>query len=169
MAYETMTCEKVTGAAVEERGREQRWGFVIDPPGWAEPNDRTVLVVESEPITRNVLVRAMTRLGYRVLEAANCEEALRICRYEERRIDLLITGLVLRDGTGTALAAKLSDPCPGLAVLLTSSLPPDPKALMEHMRLCEAGIQCDLLTKPFAIPALDSKVAGLLWEHRVPS
>ncbi len=169
MSYETLTCVNQTTTAGEKRGRENQWRFALDPPIWTEPDDRTVLVVEDEPVARNVLVRAMARHGYRVLEAANLGEALSLCRYERQRIDLLVTELALRDGTGTALAAQLARHCPGAAVLFTSSLPPDPGALVEHMRLAEAGLECDFLIKPFAISALDSKVAGLLWEHREPS
>jgi CheY-like chemotaxis protein len=37
---------------------------------------KTVLVVDPEPISRNVFVRALERLGYNVFEAVDADEAL---------------------------------------------------------------------------------------------
>jgi two-component system OmpR family response regulator len=64
-----------------------------DPTG---PRDqRTILIVEDDPITRSIVVRYFEIAGLRVFEAETGEEALAILQARGRAIDWLFTDIVL--------------------------------------------------------------------------
>ena len=95
-----------------------------------------------------------------VIEAANMDEALVVCR--EETVDLLIAEFMLRDGFGTDLAKKVREHCPDVPVLLTSGTPLDGWPDAHRKRFDELGFGADFLPKPFYISKLGSKVAHLL-------
>ena len=83
----------------------------------------TILVVEDEPMVRDVAVEIIQDLGYKVLAAANGVEALKVLHGGER-VDLLFSDVLMPGGiSGTALAAKARQIRGGLKVLLTSGYP----------------------------------------------
>jgi len=55
----------------------------------------TILVAEDEPGIRALVRKILRRQGYRVLEAADGEEALRTMREHSGSIDLLITDVMM--------------------------------------------------------------------------
>jgi hypothetical protein len=79
------------------------------PPGETGATVGTVLVIEDDPATRQLLARMLAKDGFRVLEATGGEEGLTLAR-EERpdviTLDVLMPGL---DGWGV-LAALKNDP-----------------------------------------------------------
>ncbi len=80
-----------------------------------------VLVVEDEPAVRQLTVRFLTRLGYRVLQAADGIEALEIWDEQEGNIDLLLTDIMMPNGlTGVDLANQLKPRKPTLKVIYCS-------------------------------------------------
>lgn len=79
----------------------------------------TVIVVEDEAQVRNVAVAFLTKLGYRVLQAEDSAEALRMLD-EEPDVALLFTDVVLPGGDGVTLAREARLRRPRLAVLYTS-------------------------------------------------
>lgn len=95
-----------------------------DPePTRARPigGSETILLVEDDQAVRQVTQMLLVQHGYRVLEAADGVEALRLWREQEGRIDLLITDLVMPEGLGgRELAAQLRAQRPGLKVIFTS-------------------------------------------------
>lgn len=80
----------------------------------------TILTVEDDDILRNVVVKFLSRDGYRVLTAANGEEALRICREHGEPIHLLLTDMVMPGMSGKELAGKAKELRPDLKVLFMS-------------------------------------------------
>jgi signal transduction histidine kinase len=83
----------------------------------------TILVVEDEPLVREVAVEIIEDLGYRVLAASNGAEALAVLNGSER-VDLLFSDVLMPGGvSGTMLAAKARQIRGGLKVLLTSGYP----------------------------------------------
>ncbi|MCH8962320.1 MAG: CHAT domain-containing protein, partial [Bacteroidetes bacterium] len=63
---------------------------------------------EDEPLVRNMVVRILFEQGYRVLEAGNGEEALRVVdSHAGESIDLLLTDLVMPQMGGKDLAQRL--------------------------------------------------------------
>jgi Response regulator containing CheY-like receiver domain and AraC-type DNA-binding domain len=55
----------------------------------------TVLLVEDEDMVRDLCVRVLDELGYRVLQAPNGKEAIALSNGHGGRIDLLMTDVVM--------------------------------------------------------------------------
>lgn len=124
--------------------------------------EETILVVEDDDEVRSVAVGFLGKLGYRVLQAANAEQALERIDAEPG-IDLLFTDVVMRgERDGPALAREARRRRPGLRVVFTSGHAPEAVASFER----RAG--ADLLPKPYRIDqlarmlrsALDAPPAG---------
>ena len=81
----------------------------------------TVLVVEDEPVLRELVREILRHYHYRVVEACTGLEALRIWDEFNGEIDLLLTDMVMPEGlTGTELARQLRQRKPDLRVIFTS-------------------------------------------------
>jgi len=86
----------------------------------------TILVVEDEAAVRHLTRRTLERAGYRVLEAADAVEALRMWEQHQGAIDLLMTDIVMPEGiNGRELAERLHARKPALKVILTSGYSAD--------------------------------------------
>ena len=84
-------------------------------------NKQSILVVEDEPILREMANLILSEFGYRVLEAANGVEALAVWEQHQDAIDLLLTDVVMPEGmSGKELADKLLARQPTLKILITS-------------------------------------------------
>jgi len=81
----------------------------------AEKEER-ILLVDDEPDIRSLARDVLAPQGYRVLEAGNAEEALRVAREYDEPIDLLLTDVVMPGLHGHELAAQLQGQRPGLKV-----------------------------------------------------
>ena len=79
-----------------------------------------VLVVEDEPLVRELACEALRSRGYRVLEAANGDEALQLCEEHPGAIDLVLTDVVMPRMSGRALAERLSRVREGIRVMFMS-------------------------------------------------
>jgi CheY-like chemotaxis protein len=65
--------------------------------------------------------KALSQLGYRMLESVNGVEALKVWEQHRNEIDLLLTDLVMPGGmTGKDLAERLLNENPKLKVIYTS-------------------------------------------------
>ena len=69
----------------------------------------TILLVEDADAVRNVVRRALTRLGYRVLEASNGPQAIGIALEHWNEIDLLLTDFVMPQMGGRELIDRLHE------------------------------------------------------------
>jgi CheY-like chemotaxis protein len=128
----------------------------ITASGRALPME-TVLVVEDNDGVRGYAKSVLEEIGYRVLEAARADSALRIIQSEER-IDLLFTDVVLPGGmTGRVLADRAAEHRKDLPVLFTTGYTRN--AIVHHGRL-DAGVQ--LLGKPYTQQDLIHKVREIL-------
>ena len=122
------------------------------------PLDRTntVLLVEDAQGLRELAKRMLERHGYRVLVAANADEAIRLCS-ESETIDVLLTDVVMPGLSGPDLAKRLVDLRPSLKVIYMSGYTDD--AIVQHGVL-SPGIA--LLNKPFTSEALGRKIREAL-------
>ena len=83
---------------------------------------RTVLVIEDEPVTRNLIMHALTGRGFRVYEADSAAEARLLCEaLPELRLDLVITGDPVSGTTGRAVAEQVLTHCRNAKVLHLSA------------------------------------------------
>ena len=117
----------------------------------------TVLVVDDEPVVRMLVTEVLEDLGYTAIEAGDGASALRVLR-SDARIDLLITDVGLPGGmNGRQVADAARAMRPGLRVLFVTGYAEN--AALGHGHL-DPGMQ--VLTKPFALDALASRIGQLL-------
>ena len=117
---------------------------------------RSILVVEDEPVVRELIVEFLTELGYAVREAAESHPALEILR-SDARIDLLISDVGLPGMNGRQLAGAAREARADLKVLFISGYVP--RAAAGNLAL-PAGM--DTITKPFALDELATRVRRLI-------
>ena len=108
---------------------------------------RTLLVVDDEFGTVEVLVAALEDAGYRVLTAANGRRGLE--RLEENKPDLIISDFMmpLMDGAAMVAAIRANPSFRDIPVIMMSAAPES--ALRKHLDGYHA-----FLRKPFRITAL---------------
>jgi CheY-like chemotaxis protein len=121
----------------------------------------TVLVAEDEPAVRGIAVRVLKVLGYTVLEAANGTEAVQVALTHGKKIDLLLTDVIMPETNGKVLAERLAILWPGLKVLYISGYTDETIA---HQGVLDEGTV--LLPKPFGPEALARKVREVLDEGK---
>ena len=118
----------------------------------------TVLVVEDEPAVREIAVAILTDLGYRVLEAADGVEGLRVFGANAASVELLLTDVVLPGPLrGREIAERITAIRPQVRTLFMSGYTEN--SILHHGRL-DDGVQ--LISKPFKREQLAQKVAEAL-------
>ena len=135
------------------------------PPSYKRPTGKkprggteTILVLEDDISVRHISVRMLRGLGYEVIEAANGIDARRLLSENGgRKVDLLLTDLVMPQVSGRRFADSLRAAHPNIKVLFISgyleeSLQPDDR--------CEPGMF--FLPKPFDSEQLATKVREAL-------
>ncbi len=116
----------------------------------------TVLLVEDDDSVRSIIHTVLRQKGYRVLEASNGSEALRLSS-NPHEIDLLITDVVMPGMSGRELVECLCPRHPGIKILYLSGYAED--AVTRHGVLAP-GI--NFLQKPFNPSMLRRKIREVL-------
>jgi two-component system, cell cycle sensor histidine kinase and response regulator CckA len=118
----------------------------------------TILVVEDDPIVRNVMAQTLGRLGFRVFEADSANEALLVCTsLKNQPLDLMITDHTLQQTTGRELAESVLECCPNIKILHISVWP---YTRMEQENALTPG--SSFLQKPFTGGQLATLVQSIL-------
>ena len=117
----------------------------------------TVLLVEDEEMVRELAREILQSSGYKVIAAANGEDAQRICNESLPKLDLIITDVVMPQMSGRELAENISLLRPGIRILYMSGYTDD--AIVRHGVLDENMF---FLQKPFSPDALTTKVREVL-------
>ncbi|WP_449410023.1 CHASE3 domain-containing protein [Methylobacterium komagatae] len=139
----------------------QRTGAPVELPR----GTGTVLVVEDEAAVREIACAILADLGYRVLEAADGEEALRVFGVNAASVDLLLTDVVLPGKVrGRELSERVRALRPDVRVLFMSGYTEN--SIVHHGRL-DDGVQ--LIGKPFKREQLARKVAEVLGGAGAPA
>jgi two-component system cell cycle sensor histidine kinase/response regulator CckA len=129
-----------------------------EPSGAAvQGTSETVLLVEDEDLVRQLTREILLRNGYRVLEAADGVEALRVVTQYQGEIDLMVTDVVMPRMSGNELVGHARPLRPGMRVLYVSGY--SEEAIARHGQLTE-GIE--LLSKPFTPGILTAKIRQIL-------
>lgn len=85
--------------------------------------NKNILLLEDEDIIRRLVARFLIAQGYKVFEAADSSAAARIWAENSDTIQMLLTDIVLEDGTsGKAFARELQQQKPNLKIIYTSGL-----------------------------------------------
>ncbi len=104
----------------------------------------TILVVEDEPHLREIIRIFLEDYGYRVLEAIDGNDALRIAKTETDPIHLTLTDVIMPGMSGRKLAEQMVSARPGMKVLYMTGYTDD--MVVQH-KVLEPGVA--LLQKPF--------------------
>ena len=122
----------------------------------------TILVVDDEALVRSLARDILLDAGYRVLEAEDGEQALRIAEEHPGAIHVLLTDVVMPGLNGKELAARVA------------ALRPDTRMIFMSGRAAEvigeAGVLIPVdtfLAKPFTVDRLLNKVRERI-ENRWP-
>jgi len=90
-------------------------------PASVEGGKETILLVEDEPVVRELVREILQAHQYRVVEAGSGVEALRIWDEHDGQFDLLLTDIVMPEGlNGRELAEQLKRRKPRLKVIFSS-------------------------------------------------
>lgn len=115
-----------------------------------------ILLVEDEDAVRIFSQRALSNKGYNVLAAESGEAALALLEKEEnKRIDLLVTDVVMPNMDGPMLATRIRKASPEMKIIFISGYTED--KLKDHM-----GENIWFLPKPFTLKQLAAKVKEVL-------
>ncbi len=117
--------------------------------------ERRAFVIEDDEQVRRLTVTFLSRLGFRVAQAADSRSARE--RFEPGRYDLLFSDVILPDGNGYELAETLLRDDPEVRVLLTSGY-----VGVIADRLSERARSWPLLAKPFRFKELERMVGELM-------
>ena len=127
-----------------------------EPPPPAAGSE-TILLVEDQSGLRAGLGRILASAGYRVLEAADGEQALEVVARPGEEVQLVVTDVVMPRMGGFELAEGLSAVRPGVSILFVSGQLRHPSL---QGRELPAG--ASVLEKPFSAGDLRREVRQLL-------
>jgi PAS domain S-box-containing protein len=130
-------------------------GETMQPAG-PESGGETILLVEDEPLIRELSRDMLERQGYRVVLASDAKEAERMSA-KAGSFDLLITDAVMPSITGAELARRIRASHPGLKVLFISGYTSEPPEREET-----GGESAAFLQKPFSADSLGRKIRQIL-------
>ena len=118
----------------------------------------TVLMVEDDQMVRKVVSLLLNNQGYTVLEAANGVDALRLVQDSgQRRIDLLLTDMVMPLMGGGHLSERIKEVHPEIKVIFISGYIDD--SVARHV-VSEEGVE--FIQKPFMPDELARRVRQVL-------
>ena len=126
-------------------------------PTSAPRGSETVLVVEDDEEVRAYVVEILRDLGYQVLDAADAAGALALAEDKARRIDLLLSDVVLPGQNGRSLAEELAKQRPDIGILFMTGY--SRNAIVHQGRL-DHGV--NLIQKPLNQAALAARVRAVL-------
>src|SRR5207253_10372362 len=99
---------------------------LVTVPQVVRGGNETILLVEDEPVLREMVREILGQYEYRVIEASSGVEALRVWDEYDGQVDLLLTDMVMPEGmSGRDLALQLKKRKPQLKVIYSSGYSPD--------------------------------------------
>lgn len=126
----------------------------------AGPDPRTagaVLVVEDDETMMRIAKRILAGSGYKVLEAVNGKEALRVLAENAAAVSLLLTDVVMPELDGVGLSKEVLAKYPGIRILCMSGYDDKQEELQAVL-----GDKVAYLQKPFSPDALLNKAGEVL-------
>jgi CheY-like chemotaxis protein len=121
------------------------------------PSRATLLVVDDEEMVRRLAARMLVTLGYRVLEAASGQEAVRLLQRGAHRINAVLTDVAMPGIGGRELGETIARCWSQVRVLYMSGF-------AEKRMLSQGALDpaVPFIQKPFTSEQLGRKVRELL-------
>jgi two-component system, cell cycle sensor histidine kinase and response regulator CckA len=138
------TADRLADAVVEQR-----------------PVGESVLLVEDQQQVRQLLVRSLARLGYRVTAAGDGAEALALAELAGAPFDLVLTDVLMPNLNGPDLVTALGERDLLRRVVYMSGYTSD-------VTLTGEGAAPTFLQKPFSLEELTATVRGVLAQPEAP-
>ena len=139
--------------SVRESATDPRPAEPDQPSGAASGR---ILIVEDDPLVREMARRSLSEAGYEVMEAANGQTALDLVS-QGSRVDAVLTDLAMPGMGGRELARRLWESRPGLPVVFMSGYTDD---VVIRRGLLESGVP--FLEKPLSPVELARKMRQVL-------
>ncbi|WP_203234453.1 hybrid sensor histidine kinase/response regulator [Sphingomonas solaris] len=132
----------------------------VAAPGFNEDHraehGEVVLVVEDETAVREIVVDVLEELGYRAIQAADGPSGLKILQ-TDTRVDLLVSDVGLPGLNGRQLADQARERRRDLKVLFMTGY-------AENATIANGFLDpgMEMITKPFAIESLATRIRGMI-------
>jgi CheY-like chemotaxis protein len=143
----------------QDRGKKKpaRAGAVIvGPTGTPAPAQLdTILLVEDEAGIRAMTQTYLESEGYRVLNAADGNEAIRVANQYQGNIDLVLTDIVMPGMRGNDLVRAIRESRPSVSAIYITGY-----------AQAELEVDATIVEKPFAFPDLGKCIRAVLDEMR---
>lgn len=122
----------------------------------------TILLVEDDDVFRNLLAKSLVRWGFDVIEAANALQAFVFLKQTTRKIDLVLSDLILPQMSGLELLNEIRKTSLIPVVLITGN----DEALQTESFLEIKNVSC--LRKPFKQEVLRTAIKEALASSYLP-
>ena len=123
--------------------------------------DETILLVEDDDTVRMAMEEYLLAVGYTVLTAPNGKVAMEIVEQLEqdggRRVQLLLTDVMMPVMNGRELADVIKKRLPGIKIIFTTGYSDDPLSITESLQPDSRFIQ-----KPYSVKELSKLIRELL-------
>jgi PAS domain S-box-containing protein len=123
-------------------------------------DSQTILLVEDQLQVRELIIRFLTKAGYKVLAAQSAAEALSFLSQHPEPIHLLLTDVVLPDSNGKSLYKSIASQRDGVRVLYMSGYTTN---VITHHGVLDEGMH--FIQKPFSSQSLKEKISQVLAEQ----
>ena len=117
----------------------------------------TILIVEDEPTVLRLSKSMLEMLGYTVWAASGKDQALQLANEHGKKIDLLLTDVVMPGMNGKELSERILALIPGIKCLYMSGYTAD---VIARQGILDQGVK--LISKPFSIQDLAAKIREAL-------
>ena len=125
--------------------------------------NETVLVVDDDSLALDLIELMLAPLGYRVLLATSGEEALEVAENNGRKIDLLLTDIMMPGQTGLDLVKEFIKKYPKTKILFMSGYL-CPSVAHHGLAFSEKAF----VLKPFTTNTLAKKMRSVLESDYIP-
>ncbi len=123
---------------------------------------KTILIVEDEPAIRNMLEQALSRNGYRIVQAADGQQAN--TRLADQLPDVILLDWMLPDSSGVELARRWrrEEKTRDVPIIMLTARVEE----QDRVQGLDSGVD-DYVTKPFSVKELEARVRALLRRGRL--
>jgi CheY-like chemotaxis protein len=166
--YHNSATPRASRLSPPQRGDASHGETVADPaalfrpvsPGSFMGQPHTVLIIDDVDLVRRTTNRMFAKDGYRVLEAADADEALGVLSTPGVRVVLVLLDVVLPNKDGVRLYADICVRWPEIPVVFMSAYSAE-----ILVNLGQEDLSVPFLPKPFTCHQLASRVRAALERH----